>query len=202
MPRGDPVFWRVPCLSDYGRNRRENGHRVDDHQCVLLPQGCPVTITVTGSFEKSSDAPLFRFHKADNRRVCWGPRCLLSRHFSEWGQGMNWDFLRQQELKGWVPFVISPNDRLVSSDVIWASADLSARSPLTGNDISLQQSDLGAQQTHPADPCLALISPPTWKSSAWHFGKQRGIWEGIKLTLTDSPKVFPNTSMLALNYRC
>lgn len=103
---------------------------------------------------------------------------------------------------GWAPYVTSANDKLVFSDVIWASADLSARSPLTGNDISPQQSDLCSRQTCPADPCLELITPPTWKSSAWHFGKQRGIWEGIKLTLTDSPKVFPNTSMLTLNYRC
>lgn len=104
--------------------------------------------------------------------------------------------------QGWSPFVISLGDRLVPSDVIWASVGTSARNPLTGNDISYQQSDLGAQQTRPTDPLSGAHLLPTWKSSGWHFGKQRGIWEGIKLTLKDSLKVFPNTLMLTLNYRC
>lgn len=151
---------------------------------------------------------LFCLRKADGRRVCtsslWlgqgeSTGCLLSRSTAKprnelWLPGA-------AGTRGWAPFVISPGDRLVPSDVIWASAGTSARSPLTGNDISYQQSDLGARQTRPADPLSGAHLLPTWKSSGWHFGKQRGIWEGIKLTLKDSLKVFPNTSMLILNYR-
>lgn len=152
---------------------------------------------------------LFCLNKAASRRVwtgCLGlgqggsTGCLLSRTTAK----------PRNELllpgaagtQGWAPFIISLGDRLVPSDVIWASAGTSASSPLTGNDISYQQSDLGARQTRPADPLSGAPLLPTWKSSGWHFGKQRGIWKGIKLTLKDSLKVFPNTLMLTLNYRC
>lgn len=161
-------------------------------------------------FWVSSACPiLFRLRTADSRRVCTV--------FLGLGQGRNTGCLlcgstakprnelwlpRAAGTRGWAPFVISAGDRLVPSDVIWTSAGTSARSPLTGNDISYQQSDLGAQQTCPADSLSGAHLLPTWKSSGWHFGKQRGIWEGIKSTLKDSLKVFPNTSMLTLNYRC
>lgn len=157
----------------------------------------------------SARPAVFCLRKADSRRVCTGSLslgqggstgCLLSESSAKprnelWLPGA-------AETQGWSPFVISAGDRLVPSDVIWASAGTSARSPLTGNDISYQQSDLGARQTRPADPLSGAHLLPTWKSSGWHFGKQRGIWEGIKLTLKDSLKVFPNTPMLTLNYRC
>lgn len=160
------------------------------------------------SWMSSAHPTLFSLSKA-SRRVCTGTpgfgqggstERLLSRL-----PGKPWNELwlpGAAGTQGWAPFVISLGDKLVPSDVIWASAGTSARSPLTGNDISYQQSDLGAWQTHPADPLSGAHLLPTWKSSGWHFGKQRGIWEGIKLTLKDSLKVFPNTLMLTLNYRC
>lgn len=80
----------------------------------------------------------------------WSTECLFSRSIEKprnelWLSGA-------AGTRGWPPFVISLGDRLVPSDVIWASAGTSVRSPLTGNDISYQQSDSCAQQTCPAGP--------------------------------------------------
>lgn len=100
----------------------------------------------------SSACPtLFCLSKAASRRVCTGSLglgqggstgCLLSRPTTKLSNEL-W-LPRAAGTQGWAPFVISPGDRLGSCDVIWASAGTSARSPLTGNDISYQRSDLGA----------------------------------------------------------
>lgn len=165
-------------------------------ECFWMGSACPT---------------LFCLSKTASRRVCTGSPGLGLGQSGSTGHPFSRPTAKpRNELwlpgpvgtQGWAPFVISPGDRLVPSDVIWASAGTSARSLLTGNDINYQQSDSGAQQTRPADPLSGAHLLPTWKSSGWHFGKQRGIWEGIKLTLKDSLKVFPNTLMLTLNYRC
>lgn len=124
-------------------------------------------ITVTKHFWVNSECPAW---------FCWGKAASRRVHTSSLGlgQGGNTGCLLsgpiarpRNELwlpgaagtRSWAQFVISPGDRLVPNDVIWASAGTSARSLLTGSDISYQQSDLGAQQTRPADPLSGAHLP-------------------------------------------